>query len=115
MPTGEDFKKNQFKTTSRHPDSTSNEAKNESKGDSIILAVVIWMFVSQLFYNLSTDYYSEAWFVPLSTLMSLIWGIVPILLAFAVKDKSKQPIIFSLGGLYFAYNFYKHVMPFINL
>jgi len=78
----------------------------ESSGDTVILLVVIWMFFSRLFWFLipkfNDSYYSAEWFKPVNGLMSLIWGIIPIGLAFTVKDKSKRIVLFILGGIYLA-------------
>lgn len=90
----------------------------ESSGDTVILLVVIWMFFSRLFWTLipelSNSYYSEEWFKPINGLMTLIWGIIPIGLAFTVKDNSKKIVLFILGGIYLAYQLYEVVKVFIN-
>jgi len=91
---------------------------SESTGDTVILLVVIWMFVSDLFFTLIPkfidSYYSEEWFKPVNALMTLIWAIIPIGLAFAIKDKSKQIVLFVLGGIYLVYGLYETVMRFIE-
>jgi len=46
--------------------------------------------------------------------MTLIWAIIPIGLAFAIKDKSKQIVLFVLGGIYLVYGLYETVMRFIE-
>lgn len=90
----------------------------ESSGDTVILLVVIWMFFSRLFWTLipelSNSYYSEEWFKPIDGLMTLIWGIIPIGLAFTVKDNSKKIVLFILGGIYLAYQLYEVVKVFIS-
>jgi len=91
---------------------------SESTGDTVILLVVIWMFVSRLFWTLIPKfidrYYSEEWFKPVNALMTLIWAIIPIGLAFAIKDKSKQIVLFVLGGIYLIYGLYETVKQFIE-
>ncbi len=91
---------------------------DESTGDTVILLVVIWMFVSRLFWTLIPEfidnYYSEEWFKPINALMTLIWAVIPIGLAFAIKDKSKQIVLFILGGIYLIYGLYETVMQFIE-
>jgi uncharacterized membrane protein YhaH (DUF805 family) len=90
----------------------------ESSSDTVILLVVIWMFFTRLFWLLIQTfvdgYYSEEWFKPVNALMTLIWGIIPIGLAFTVKDKSKRIVLFILGGIYLAYQLYDIVMQFIR-
>jgi uncharacterized membrane protein YhaH (DUF805 family) len=90
----------------------------ESSSDTIILLVVIWMCFTRLFWVLIQtfvgSYYSEEWFKPVNALMTLIWGIIPIGLAFTVKDKSKRIVLFILGGIYLAYQLFDIVMQFIR-
>jgi uncharacterized membrane protein YhaH (DUF805 family) len=86
----------------------------ESSGDTVILLVVIWMFFSRLFWILIPKFIDNEWFKPINGLMTLIWGIIPIGLAFTVKDKSKRIVLFILGGIYLAYQLYEAVMVFIK-
>jgi uncharacterized membrane protein YhaH (DUF805 family) len=90
----------------------------ESTGDTLILIAVIWIFVSRLVWTLIPklidNYYSAEWFKSVNALMGLIWAIVPISLAFAIKNKSKQIILIILGGIYLLYSFYEMVMQFIK-
>jgi len=77
-------------------------------GDTIILIVVIWMLFAQLFWTLIPmaiyDYYEAGWFKAASALIGFIWAVVPLGLAFAVKDKQKQIVIFIIGGIYLIIN-----------
>lgn len=96
-----------------------NQAQTDiNQGDTIILIVVGWMVLSRLFWvvlpMVSKEYYTSDWFTPVSTILNIIWSFVPLALAFSVKDKSKQVILFVLAGLYIIfslgqmlYNFYK--------
>ena len=90
-----------------NPKETTSD-NDDSTCDTIVLAVVIWMFVSRLFWVLITKfidgYYAMEWYKPIDALMSFIWAIIPISLAFTVKNKSKQVILFILGGIYLLYS-----------
>jgi uncharacterized membrane protein YhaH (DUF805 family) len=117
MLTDSNLEENQF---GANPKTVSgNEIVSvESSGDTVILLVVIWMFFSRLFWTLipelSNSYYSEEWFKPINGLMTLIWGIIPIGLAFTVKDNFKKIVLFILGGIYLAYQLYEVVKVFIS-
>jgi uncharacterized membrane protein YhaH (DUF805 family) len=86
----------------------------EYSGDTIITLVVSWMFFSRLFWKLipmtNYNFSSEQWFKPINGLMTLIWGIIPIGLAFTVKDPAKRMVVFILGGIYLAYQLYEAVL-----
>jgi uncharacterized protein DUF4339 len=71
--------------------------KENSKEDTIILIVVIWMAFNTLLWAVFPSMYYEA--MPLATLLGVIGALVPLTLAFAVKDKTKQIVVFVLGGL----------------
>lgn len=96
----------------------SSNANDSSTGDTLVLIAVIWMFVSSLFWTIIPkfidNYYSTEWFKSINAVMGLIWAVVPIGLAFAVKNKSKQIVLFILGGIYLLYGLYKIIMQFIN-
>ena len=91
---------------------------SKSTSDTVILLVVIWMFVSRLFWTLipkfNDNYYSEGWFESINALMNFIWAFIPIGLAFAIKDKSKQILLFVLGGIYLINGLYETIMRFIE-
>ena len=92
---------------------TDDLKADESTGDILILIAVSWMFVSRSFWvvisKLSNDIYLTEWFAFASGFSKSIWAFVPIVLAFAVKNKSKQVAIFILGGLILLYNFYEAI------
>lgn len=83
----------------------------ESSSDTIILLVVSWMLFSRIFWALipvfDDRYYDTDWFIPVNALMTLIWGFIPIGLAFTAKDKSKRLVLFILGGLCLASQLYE--------
>lgn len=87
-------------------------------GDTLILLVVIWMFLSRAFWTfmpkIIEDFYSTSIYEVCNTLINLIWVVIPISLAFAVKNKSKQTVLFILGGIYLIYGLYETVMQFIK-
>ena len=83
--------------------SSENAHADNAAGESIILAVVVWMLISRLIYftisKLAPDLYSTSFFKLFNIFSTLVWGFIPIGLAFAVKDKSKRTILFVLGGI----------------
>jgi uncharacterized membrane protein YhaH (DUF805 family) len=96
---------------------TSN-SNDSSTGDTLVLIAVIWMFINRLFWavlpKLIDNVYSAEWFKSINAVMGLIWAVIPIGLAFAIKDKSKQIILFILGGIYLLYGLYETIMQFIK-
>ena len=100
-------------STNQSDVTTSNETV-----DLLILLVVIWMFFSKAFWTLLPkvidDFYSTALFEITNKFMSLIWAVIPISLAFVVKNKSKQITLFVLGVIYLIYGLYEVVMQFIK-
>lgn len=89
-----------------------------NEGDTIILIAVIWMVFSRLFWTLMPkifeNLFSYPWFNTVNFFMSLIWACIPLGLAFAVKNKPKQMVLFILGGIYLIYNLITLIMPFIR-
>ena len=87
-------------------------------GDTLILLVVIWMFFSRTFWTfipkIINDFYATSTYEVINVFMNLIWVVIPISLAFAVKNKSKQTVLFVLGGIYLIYGLYETVMQFIK-
>ena len=96
----------------------SPTANDSSTGDTLILVAVIWMVFSRLFWTIIPkfidNYYSTEWFKSINALMGLIWLGIPLGLAFAIKDKSKQIVLFILGGIYLLYGLYETIMQFIK-
>ncbi len=96
----------------------SSQTNDNSTGETLVLIAVIWIFVSRLFWTLIPkliyNYYSTEWFKSVNALMGLIWAVVPIGLAFAIKNKSKQIVIFILGGIYLLYGLYETIMQFVR-
>jgi len=83
---------------------TDSFTEDESTGDILILIAVIWMFFSRVFWTfipiIIDNFYSTATFEVLNKFMGLVWALIPLSLAFAVKNKSKQIVLFILGGIY---------------
>lgn len=100
-------------------DSTNqtNVATSSETDDLLILLVVIWMFFSRAFWSIlpkiTDDFYSTATFEITNKFMILIWAVIPLSLAFAVKNKSKKITLFVLGSIYLIYGLYEVVMQFI--
>lgn len=95
-------------------DAQVNDSISNDTVDLLILLVVIWMFFNTAFWSILPkfidDFYSTATFEITNKFMSLIWAIIPISLAFAVKNKSKQITLFILGGIYLINGLYEVVM-----
>jgi hypothetical protein len=72
--------------------------------DLIILLVVVWMFFNRAFWTILpkviNDFYSTVSFEIISKFMNLFWAVIPISLAFTVKNKSKQILLIILGSIY---------------
>jgi len=87
-------------------------ASNGKTKDILVLAIVIWMFVTEMFWviiprileNMNVILYETSWFRPLSLFMSIVWSFVPIVLALVVKDKTKQLILLIIGAVYLVVN-----------
>ena len=83
---------------------------DDSTCDTVVLFAVIFMFVNRLFWvliqKLYEQYYLTEWFKPVDALLGFVWAIIPISLAFAVKNKSKQMALFILGAIFFLYSMY---------
>jgi len=95
---------NEYDVNPKENDFSENNALNY---DMLILIVVTWMFVNKLIWTLITQidrYYLAEWFKPVNALTSFIGALIPIALAFAVKNKTKQIVLFILGGIYFLYS-----------
>jgi uncharacterized membrane protein YhaH (DUF805 family) len=97
---------------------TNNALEDKNTGDTLILFIVIWMLISRLFWTiipkLIDNYFTTEWFKSVNIIMGLIWAVVPIGLAFAIRNKSKQIALFILGGIYLLYSFYESIMQFIK-
>ena len=109
--------KDTFSTDNITNDALSSTNTNDSStGDTVILLAVIWMFTSRLIWTLIPklidNFYSLEWFKPINALLLLIWSVIPIGLAFAIKNKSKQLVLLILGSIYFLYSVYEIVMSF---
>lgn len=91
---------------------------SETSNDLILLLVVIWMLFSRIFWAIMSkhfdNFFTLGWFKPVNVLFNFIWGIIPIGLAFIVKDKTKRIVLFILGGIYLAFQFYDSVMVFVR-
>ena len=91
-------------------DTASANTTEQNSGDNLILYAIVWMFLAKLFWAVLTkfvhDFYSTGWFKITNLLMNLVWAFLPLMLAFAIKDKSRQKILFVLAGLYLLYSLF---------
>ena len=99
-------------------DTSSVNTTEQNSGDTLILFAIVWMCLSRLFWAVVTkfvpEYYSTGWFKIISSLMNLVWAFLPLMLAFTIKDKSKQRILFVLAGLYLLYSLFDLLLPLIR-
>ena len=97
---------------------TDSFTEDESTGDILILIAVIWMFISKALWTfmpkIIDDFYSTATFEVINKFTGLVWALIPLSLAFAVKNKSKQIVLFILGGIHLMYGLYETVIKFIK-
>jgi uncharacterized membrane protein YhaH (DUF805 family) len=114
---GPNPKGNNYSGSATDSSQPSLAVNNSSKGDTIILIIVIWMFVVRMYWSIipkwMPEYYSTEWFKITNGISGFIWAFIPLGLAFAVKNKSMQFALFILGGLYLVYGLYETMMQFI--
>ncbi|NOY38359.1 MAG: DUF805 domain-containing protein [Chlorobi bacterium] len=89
---------------------------DHSTGDTLVLLVVIWMFFSLLVFHVLPEfinYQHLRWltFPVTQIFINLIWAFVPLGLTLAIKDKTKQIIVFILGCIYLLYVIFSLLMP----
>ena len=81
--------------------------------DSLIIFVAVWLLVSRLFWSLlhliNNQYYPAKGFI---FAHNLIWAIIPVSLAFAVKNKVMKITFIILGVIYFLYDIFEAIMQF---
>lgn len=80
----------------------------------ILLFIACWFLFTNMLYKgmelISSSYYSWAvWDVFIYPLISLVWSLIPISIGFAVKDKTKQIVIFIAGALYMFIYLYREI------
>jgi len=101
-------------------ETTTNTFLNDkTTSDILILTVVIWMFVTHAFWSIGSfvndyeSYYLSNTYKATSVLANFIWGIMPLSLAFTIKNKTKKIIAIVLGLIYLLYSIY-NVLNQIN-
>jgi uncharacterized membrane protein YhaH (DUF805 family) len=90
----------------------------EFSGDAVIIIVVGWMILGRTFYAIALKYIpnflTTTTFAVSHRLVALIWAFIPITLAFAVRDRAKQMVLFIVGGIYLIYGVYSLTMQLIH-
>ncbi len=94
---------------------TGSFTEEEFTGDILIFIVVVWVFINRaisLFMPkvIDDNFYSTVIF----NFIGLIWALLPLSLAFAVKNKLKKIILFILGGIYLLVGLYEILIKFIK-
>jgi len=84
----------------------------------LIIIAVIWIVFSRFFYMLipllDVDIFSSDLFKIVNALFSIIWGFIPLVLAFSVKDKMQQIFLFALAAVYLLMTAYDVFQQFMN-
>lgn len=92
--------------------------KVSSNRDILIIIAVIWIVFSRFFYSvisfINVDIYTTDLFKYTNALFSIIWGFIPLLLAFSVKDRMKQVVLFALAAVYIVMTAYDVFQQFMN-
>lgn len=93
------------------------ESSNQSY-DSILLLVVGWMFVSNLFWAIISQFglsfYNRVWFPYVQYFLRFIWLFVPFMIVFTIKDKNKRILGFVIAGLYALVNVIQEILRFLQ-
>ena len=91
--------------------------KSNNTSDNLLLIVVIWMFLSRIFWaiipKLFSDFYSLTWFKIANSLSTLVWASIPFLIAFIIKEKNKQLVVFIIASFYLLYSIYEIITQFM--
>ncbi len=91
--------------------------KASQGNDNLVIFVIIWIVFSRLFYfvlsKINIDYFSSDLFRYSNALFSIVWGVVPLLLALSVKDKNKQVFLFLLAAIYIVITVYEQMQNFL--
>lgn len=79
-----------------------------SNVDSIIQLVIVWMLINILIYKVTTEFVESDvfgdFYKSIYVYSSLLWSIIPISLAFVIKNKNKRVTFLILGAIYFIYS-----------
>ena len=90
--------------------------KTSQSSDNLVIFALVWIVFSRLFYfvlsKMSVDYFSSDLFIYSNAAFSIIWGIIPLLLALSVKDKRKQAFLFVLAAIYIVITVYDQIQSF---
>ena len=98
------------KSSSDENKNVANPKENRAEGldtdtikrtpaDFIILPIVIWMFLSHLYFGIKNEFYPKESFKILQLIISIIGALIPIGYAFAIKNKSTRVVSFVLGSI----------------
>lgn len=86
--------------------------------DLLIMIAVIWIVFSRFFYMLipiiNIDIFSSDLFKLVNALFSIIWGFIPLILAFSVKERVKQVFLFALAAVYIVMTIFEVFKQFMN-
>ena len=83
--------------------------------ETLTILIIIWLIVNKFLFailnSLSREFYATiVWSNVIAPLTGLIWGLIPLGLAFTIKDKSKRTIMLILGGIYLFYCMYSEIV-----
>ena len=82
-----------------------NSTKNSDRNsDAILFLVVAWIFLSDLFWTLirrlRIDFYNTASYNIVNYFIKFIWILIPLMIAFTIKDKNKRIICYVIAAFY---------------
>jgi uncharacterized membrane protein YhaH (DUF805 family) len=81
---------------------------DNSLKEIIIQFVILWMLFFHLFIKLFPSLLHNNWLSQyLNVLFTLIWGIIPLMLVYTLKNKPLKMILYFLAGLHLIYRLYE--------
>ncbi|MCD4772778.1 MAG: DUF805 domain-containing protein [Bacteroidales bacterium] len=92
--------------------------RDDTMAEDLILIYIVWSFLSRIFWiilpRINDDFFHSLTYEVSQKYMTLIWVIIPLSFAFAVKNKPKQIIVFILAGLLLIESLYNVTMYFMK-
>ncbi len=94
---------------------TGSFTEEEFTGDILIFIVVVWVFINRAIGSFMPKVIDDNFYLTIIfNFFGLIWALLPLSLAFAVKNKLKKIILFILGGIYLLVGLYEILIQFIK-
>ncbi|MBN1950759.1 MAG: DUF805 domain-containing protein [Bacteroidales bacterium] len=91
--------------------------EKEFPADTLILIFVGWMLLVRAYYAIMLkyfpDFFTSLTFAVSTKFIALIWAVIPLSLAFAIRERNIQLVVFFAGGIYLTYSLYSLVVQII--